>query len=243
MNDGILLVDKPKGWSSFDVIRKLRTVIYESKVKSSKSKENSKIINHKSKIKLGHAGTLDPMATGLLIILFGKATKQQQRFMKLDKVYEAEITLGATSSTEDAEGEIVASSKQKVASSKQIEEVLRSFTGEQQQVSSSHSALKVGGQRAYKLARAGKPVQLEARTITIYSIGINSYSYPVLNITCRVSSGTYIRALARDIGEALGTGAYLSALRRTEIGNFLVEEAITPEIDTETLQNRLITDY
>jgi tRNA pseudouridine55 synthase len=211
--DEILLVDKPKGWTSFDIVAKIR---------SNLRKETGQ------KVKVGHAGTLDPLATGLLIVLVGNATKQQDEFMKQDKVYEVELRLGLTSTTADDEG-----TKTKVSDRKpndnEIKDVLNTFLGEQQQVPPAFSAIKVNGQRAYKLARAGKEVKIKPRTITIYSITDVNYDYPALKFTAKVSSGTYIRSLVTDIGEKLGTGAYMTELRRTQIGNFKLSEATSPE--------------
>ncbi len=213
--DGILLVDKPKGWSSFDVIRKLRSVTGFRKI--------------------GHAGTLDPMATGLLILLFGNTTKQAGRFLKLDKVYEAEISLGKTSTTDDAEGQLQTISDQpayrtgRKPTLGKIDEVLQTFTGTTSQTPPSFSAIKVGGQRAYKLARKGAEVALQARPVTVHSLALKSYKYPKLQIETHVGSGTYIRSLARDIGQKLGSGAYLSGLRRTRIGEFSIRQAVQPD--------------
>lgn len=207
--DGILLVDKPAGWTSHDVVAKIR---------GSLKKEAGQ------KIKVGHTGTLDPFATGLLVIVLGNYTKKAAEFSKLDKTYEAEMILGSVSSTGDIEGEITKKSDKKPML-EEIEQVLAGFTGEIQQIPHKFSAMKVGGQRAYKLARAGKQVQLKPRKVTIYSIENVKYDYPKLKFTCRVSSGTYIRSLAEDIGEKLGTGAYLSILRRTKIGEFGIRGA------------------
>jgi tRNA pseudouridine55 synthase len=207
--DGYLLVDKPAGWTSHDVVGKVRNVL-------------KKEAGHK--IKVGHTGTLDPFATGLLILMIGGYTKRAQEFSKLDKVYVAEIILGKISTTGDPEGEITEKSNKK-PSQKEIENVLKEFTGEIEQTPHKFSAIKVNGQKAYDLARAGKDVVLEPRKVTIYNIEEVEYDYPKLKFTAEVSSGTYIRSLAEDIGEKLGTGAYLSALRRTKVDKFTVENA------------------
>ena len=220
---GILLVNKPKGISSFDVIRRLKAVLSESKVESLKSK-----------VKIGHAGTLDPLARGLLIVLIGGATKQQGRFMKLDKTYEAEITLGAVSTTDDAEGAITpvesqsASWRTKVEkpSQTEIQAVLKGFVGEIQQQPPRFSAIKVSGQRAYMLARKGAEVSLPKRPVRIYHLKLLEYDFPKIKISAKVGSGTYIRSLARDVGQKLGTGAYLSGLVRTRVGDFDLKNAI-----------------
>jgi tRNA pseudouridine55 synthase len=176
------------------------------------------------KIKVGHTGTLDPFATGLLILMVGKYTKRAEEFSKLDKTYEAEIVLGSVSTTGDPEGEITEKSNKK-PSQKEIEDVLKEFTGEIEQIPHKFSAIKIDGQRAYKLARAGMEVKLEPRKVTVCSIKNVEYDTPKLKFTTEVSSGTYVRSLAEDIGQKLGTGAYLSALRRTQVGDFKVEKA------------------
>jgi tRNA pseudouridine55 synthase len=209
--DGILLIDKPAGWTSHDVVAKIRSLL---------KKETGQ------KVKVGHAGTLDPAAMGLLVILVGSYCKRAGEFSKLDKTYEAELILGKVSTTGDSEGEITEKSAKK-PSKEAIEQVLNGFTGEIQQTPHKFSAMKVGGQRAYKLARADKEVVLEPRKVTIHGIEDVKYIYPKLNFTTEVSSGTYIRSLAEDIGEKLGTGAYLSALRRTKIGNFDIKDSKT----------------
>jgi tRNA pseudouridine55 synthase len=207
--NGILLVDKPQGWTSHDVVAKVRGII--------KAETGSKV-------KIGHTGTLDPMATGLLILVIGSYTKKAGEFSKLDKVYEAEITLGKTSTTGDKEGEITEVSDIR-PSSDAIDTALKQFTGKIMQTPHRFSAIKVDGKRAYKAARAGQEMKIEPRQVTVYEITDVIYDYPTLKFITKVSSGTYIRSLAEDIGEALGTGAYLSALRRTQVGEFKVETA------------------
>jgi len=225
--NGILLVDKPKGWTSHDVVAKvrsiLRTAIRNQQLEISKNKVNSA---RGSKIRVGHTGTLDPMATGLLVVVIGSYTKRAGEFIKLDKVYEAELTLGAESSTGDAEGKIIQKSAKK-PDLQQIEHVLNQLTGKIQQTPHRYSAVKVGGRRAYKAARAGEEVKLEPRQVTVNRLQVTEYKYPRLKIIAEVSSGTYIRSLAEDIGAKLGTGAYLSALRRTKIGQFDIRDAVT----------------
>ncbi|HVO86293.1 MAG TPA: tRNA pseudouridine(55) synthase TruB [Candidatus Binatia bacterium] len=206
---GILPVDKPAGISSFGVVAKVRGII--------KAETGQKI-------KIGHTGTLDPAATGLLILVLGKYTKRASEFSKLDKSYDAEITLGKTSTTGDNEGEITPVSDKK-PSLQTIEAVLKQFTGQINQTPHKFSAVKVDGQRAYKLAREGKEVVIGPRKVTIYEITDISYAYPRLKFTAKVSSGTYIRSLAEDIGTKLHTGAYLSGLKRTEVGDFDLKDA------------------
>lgn len=203
--NGILLIDKPKGWTSFDVVAKVRGVV--------KAKTGLK------RPKVGHAGTLDPLATGLLIILVGDYCKRASEYSKLDKTYEVELKLGETSTTDDAEGGITTVSDRK-PSNEELDQAIDSFTGEISQTPPIFSAIKVDGQRAYKLARAGQTPEMKARSVTIHSISDIKYDYPKVTFTTEVSSGTYIRSLVRDIGEKLGTGAYMTDLQRTKIKDF-----------------------
>lgn len=221
--NGILLVDKPVGWTSHDVVAKIR---------SNLKKETGQ------RLKVGHAGTLDPAATGLLVVLVGNYTKRAGEFSKLDKTYEAELTLGAISSTGDTEGEISQKSTKK-PSLQQIEDILSQFKGKIQQTPHRYSAVKVGGKRAYKIARAGEEVKIESRQVQIYALKLQKYDYPKLQITTKVSSGTYIRSLAEDIGQKLGTGAYLSSLRRTQIAQFDIKEALKIDKLQPPLENLL----
>jgi len=175
---------------------------------------------------IGHAGTLDPLASGLLILAVGREhTKQIERFKNLDKTYEAEISLGEISDTYDSEGNLVAVSSRE-PKKKEVVDVLKSFVGAHEQLPPIFSAKKIKGQSAHKLARQGKAVELRPSAIEIYSIKLVDYSYPQVSFTAKVSAGTYIRSLAHDIGQKLGTGAYLSNLRRTNIGDFLVAQAV-----------------
>ena len=208
--DQIILIDKPTGISSFGVVAKVRRQLRDE-------------FGHK--IKVGHTGTLDPFATGLLILLSGKMTKKSSEFLKLDKVYEATLKLGYTSSTGDPEGEITVYDAKQIATS-DIKSVLGTFIGKVTQTPPKFSAIKINGQRAYKLARQGKDFEIPSRKVEIYNIDILEYNYPNLKIRCHVSSGTYIRTLAEDIGTKLGTGAYLTSLRRLKIGNYDVKNAL-----------------
>lgn len=210
MHDGVLLVDKPKGWTSHDVVAKVRNIL---------KKETGK------KVKVGHTGTLDPMATGLLVLVVGSYTKRAGEFSKLDKVYEATIKLGETSTTGDAEGEKTSVSDKKPDEAS-IKNAIAFYEGTYEQMPPAYSAIKIGGQKAYNLARKGKEVKLEPRKVTTYEITDVKYDYPYVSFTAKVSSGTYIRSLARDIGEKLGTGAHLTELNRTRIGDFTLENAI-----------------
>ncbi len=209
MEDRIILIDKPAGISSFGVVAKVR-----GRLKAE--------FGHK--VKVGHTGTLDPFATGLLILLSGKMTKKCNEFLKQDKEYEAELKLGVKSSTGDPEGELSQVSD-RVPELVEITEVVKNFEGEILQTVPKFSAVKINGERAYRLARAGKDFETPTRKVTIYNIEIEEYKYPVLKIRAKVSSGTYIRTLAEDIGAKLGVGAYLTTLRRTKIADYDVKDA------------------
>lgn len=219
MEDGIVLVDKPAGWTSFDVVAKIR-----GKIRASYTQQGIKPT--KRQLKVGHAGTLDPFATGLLVILLGDATKKATEFLKLDKVYETEIVLGKISTTGDPEGEITEVNGSHPAL-EEVERALGQFEGDITQRPPIFSAVKVNGQRAYKLARDGKAVEIPERTVTIHSIELVAYEYPLLTLRTHVGSGTYIRSLAADIGKVLGTGAYCSKLRRTQISSWSITDAKT----------------
>lgn len=210
---GFLLINKPAGWTSFDVVAKLRRT---TGVKT-----------------IGHAGTLDPFATGLLIVAVGReATKRLDTFLKLNKTYQATFTLGATSTTQDPEGEITIVTDT-LPSQEAIERVIdEHFTGTIDQVPPMHSAIKIGGKKLYELARQGKEIDRPARQVTIHRFDITSYAPPTMEAEIDVSSGTYIRAIARDLGAVLGCGAYCSTLRRTRIGDHRIDSAVP--IDTLT---------
>lgn len=218
-----LLIDKPKGVTSHDVIGEIRKISGEKRV--------------------GHAGTLDPNATGLLIVGVGRESTRELwiKFGKLDKTYEAEITLGEEREGDDITGKLLISKFEFLNKSQftksQILKFLKGFIGEQMQVPPIFSAIKVKGQPAYKLARKGRKVELKSRKISIYSIKLLDFKYPMLRIETRVSSGTYVRALARDIGRKLGCGAYLSNLRRIKIGKYNVKDSVT----LDKLPNQFLT--
>ncbi len=221
----IILVDKPAGISSFGVVARVRHAL-SSQAGFIEVKGKDGVIRQKhKKIKVGHTGTLDPFATGLLILLVGPGTKHAQEFLKLDKEYLATVHLGATSTTGDPEGEITETASCSVPTLADVEKVVENFLGKTEQRVPNFSAVKINGERAYKLARAGKSVEMPVRPITIYRLEILDYHYPELRIRCHVSSGTYIRTLGEDIGKALGTGAYLTALRRTKVGPYRIEDA------------------
>ena len=205
----VLLIDKPLEWTSYDVIRKLR-----------------KIINIK---KIGHAGTLDPLATGLLIVCTGKFTKKINEYMAQEKEYTGTITLGAVTPTYDRESEPVNKKSLEGITEEMIKEKTKEFTGEILQTPPIHSAIKQNGKPVYLMARKGIDVILEPRKITIKEFEITQIDLPVISFKVVCTTGTYIRSLANDFGLALGCGGYLSELRRTRIGNFKVEDAMTME--------------
>lgn len=225
---GVLLIDKPKGWTSFDAVNYVRKVAASAEGKKPKH------------VKVGHTGTLDPLATGLLVLLVGKEyTRRAAGLSKADKVYEVTMRLGETSTTGDEEGEKDTVSD-RVPNEQEIESVLRHFMGEIMQTPPAFSAIKVEGRRAYELARAGKEVRLEARPVTISAVRLREYQYPFVEFTVRVSSGTYVRSLVEDMGRELGTGAYMSDLRRTQVGQFYLEDAVgVRDLDAEALSRQL----
>jgi tRNA pseudouridine55 synthase len=228
--NGMLLVDKPSGWTSFDVVNKIRRLIQYSEYN----------VTGKKRFPVGHTGTLDPLATGLLVLLVGKATKQAMQLTKLDKTYEVTMRLGQTSTTGDEEGEKTDVSD-RVPTREQVAQVLQQFAGDSLQTPPIYSAIKINGQRAYKLARQGKEVELEARPVHIESIELTGYEYPSVTFTAHVSSGTYIRSLVEDAGRALATGAYMSDLRRTKVGSFSLEDAITIDgLDVDYISHHIL---
>ena len=206
-------MDKPLGWTSFDVVKRIRGKLH-----------------HRlgiKKLKVGHAGTLDPLATGVLIVCTGKMTKQIDELQAHVKEYVAEITLGATTPSFDLETPIDATYPTEHITREQVEQVLQQqFVGSIKQVPPSYSACKVDGHRAYKMARKGKEVELKAKELVIDEIELLNYSMPRIEIRVVCSKGTYIRALARDIGQALGSGAHLTALRRTRVGGVRVDDCL-----------------
>lgn len=205
----VLLVDKPLHWTSFDVVNKLR---YKLKIK-----------------KIGHAGTLDPLATGLLIICVGKMTKKIEEFMGFEKEYTGKFVIGQTTPSYDLETEV---SEKKDVSDITADMILRAakdLTGKISQLPPLHSAIKIGGKRAYEFARKGKTIELQPREIEIREFEITKIELPEVSFRISCSKGTYIRSIARDFGEALKTGAYLSELCRTRIGNYHLRDAVSPE--------------
>ena len=229
--EGIILVDKPEGWTSFDVCNYVRRMVATIEGKKPRN------------VKVGHTGTLDPAATGLLMLCVGKATKQVPDLIKQDKSYEVELTLGKTSTTGDREG-LIEDWGLKIGDKEpnldNVVSCLDSFVGEIEQVPPIYSAIKINGKRAYDLARSGQEVVMKPRKVTIYSIDSVVYDYPKVKFTSRVGSGTYIRSLAVDVGAKLDTGAYMSNLRRTSIGDYSIEQAYAiSDINSELLQKIL----
>lgn len=209
MTDEIILIDKPAEMTSFGVVARIRRVLTQAAQK---------------KVKVGHTGTLDPFATGLMILVTGKECKNAEKYSKLDKVYEATFRLGQTSTTGDPEGELTQVSDA-VPTQSEVEAALAHFQGEIMQRPPIFSAIKIAGKRAYKLARDGQEVEIPERKITIHSLELVDYTYPEIKVRTHVSSGTYIRSLCVDIGTTLATGAYCTALRRTKIAQYDIADA------------------
>lgn len=223
---GLLLVDKPATWTSFDVVNYVRRIVAQAEDKKPKN------------CKVGHTGTLDPFATGLLVLLVGKEyTRRAGELTKLDKTYEITMRLGQTSTTGDPEGELAEVSTA-IPDLEALQAAIEQFRGQIEQIPPAYSAIKIDGQRAYKLARAGKEVIIPARPVTISRLEIVSYNYPEVQLVADVSSGTYIRTLVEDIGATLEVGAYTTVLRRTSIDRFDIAEAIT---DVKTLDVASLT--
>ena len=205
----VLLIDKPLDWTSFDVVNKLR---YKLKIK-----------------KIGHAGTLDPLATGLLIICTGKMTKRIEEFMGLEKEYTGKFVVGQTTPSHDLETEVSEKKDTSYLTEDLIKQTAQSFIGKISQLPPLHSAIKIGGKRAYQFARKGKEIELQPREIEIKDFEITDIALPEVTFRIVCSKGTYIRSIARDFGNALGTGAYLAELCRTRIGNYLLKDALSIE--------------
>ena len=208
-------LDKPEGWTSFDVVNKLR---FASRVR-----------------KVGHAGTLDPFATGVLLICFGPATKKVEQLMQLDKEYLCVLELGKATDTHDVAGQVTATFAVPPLTQAEISRQTRRYTGEIWQTPPAYSALKRGGRRLYELARQGAPLEVEPRRVTIYALEIVAMQLPEVTLQLSCSRGTYVRALARDLGRDLGCGAYVKSLRRMRIGEYKVEEGLSVQQFVERL--------
>jgi tRNA pseudouridine55 synthase len=224
MPDQVLLVDKPYRWTSFDVVKKLRKPLTELRRKELPENDRAALKWYK----VGHAGTLDPLATGLLIICTGKLTTQISSIQEKEKEYVAGVTLGGITESYDLEKPITNQKSFGHVKQEDVLIVLKKFTGEILQLPPIHSAVKVDGRRAYEHARKGEDPELKPRPITVYELELLGFEPPEIRLRIVCSKGTYIRSLAHDIGRELGTGAYLSSLRRTRIGEFLVKDARSP---------------
>ncbi|MBD5174192.1 MAG: tRNA pseudouridine(55) synthase TruB [Bacteroidales bacterium] len=218
----ILYVDKPLGWTSFDAVKRLRGAL-------------TRRLGVK-KLKVGHAGTLDPLATGVMILCTGKATKRIDELQTGVKEYIATIALGATTPSFDLETEIDATYPTEHITRELVEDTLRSFTGRIEQVPPAFSAVKVDGKRAYDLARKGRDVELKPKVLVIDEIELLDYAPTSITIRVVCSKGTYIRALARDIGQALGSGGHLTALRRTRVGEVNIADCLTVDQCAELIR-------
>ena len=218
---GLLVVDKPLGLTSRDAINRAWRWLPKG-------------------TRIGHTGTLDPLATGVLVVCVGAATRLAEYVQRMEKVYQARVRLGIRSTTDDAEGTLTESMNAAVPALDQLSSALQMFRGKIEQVPPAHSAAKVTGRRAYAMARKGQEVSLAARTIVIHELVVRHYAYPTLDLEIRCGKGTYIRALARDLGETLGCGAYLESLRRVRVGPFRVEDALSLDLDRDAACSRLL---
>ena len=216
----VLLIDKPFDWTSFDVVRKIRSLIKIRKV--------------------GHSGTLDPLATGLLIVCTGKFTKKINEYMGMEKEYTGTFTLGAVTPTFDLESEPTNITDISAITAEEIHQATQAFLGTIQQIPPIHSAIKQGGKPVYLMARKGIDVKMEPRTITINSFIIEEIALPIIHFKVVCTTGTYIRSLANDYGQQLGCGAYLSSLRRTRIGEFLATNALQIDDFTQIVKNETL---
>ncbi len=203
--DSILLIDKPKGITSAKAVA---------------------LVKKRFQTKVGHTGTLDPLATGLLILLTGKRTKQAGTFLHMDKSYQVRAFLGSSTTTYDIAGDVVTTCDRPVAR-EEMEENLKHFAGELLQVPPAFSAKKIGGKKAYELARQGLPVDIPASKVTVYSLRLVSFDYPNFMLECEVSSGFYVRSLVHDLGEKIGVGATVEEVRRIRVGDYHIEDAVT----------------
>lgn len=238
-NENVLLIHKPPGPTSHDIVDSVRKITGERRASASPKRATA------TRRRVGHTGTLDPFAEGLLIVLVGReATKRQSEFMKLDKEYIATLHLGAETDTQDLTGKPVKSkfpislpkgdnfqfpNKSQIPNIKIIKTILKNFEGQIEQIPPDYSAIKIKGKKAYELARKGEKIDLKPRKIKIRDIKILNYKWPLLVLKIKCSSGTYIRSLARDIGRELKTGAYLEKLVRTKIGNRSIDDALSLE--------------
>lgn len=230
--DGFLIIDKPSGLTSFDVVARVRRAALAVL---------GSVPHGAKKLRVGHLGTLDPLATGVLVVGVGDATKLIEYLMGEDKVYEAHIELGKVSDTYDLDGEVTVQVATPVITREELETALLSFVGEISQVPPVFSAIKVGGRRAYDRVRKGETLMMEPRVVTIHSIKVRGFQPPFVTLEVHSSSGTYIRSLAHDLGQALGCGGLITALRRLSVGSFMLNEAIVlPEEGVMDVESSLI---
>ena len=225
--EGVLLVDKTSGLTSHDVVYHLRRKLQMKKI--------------------GHAGTLDPMATGLLVMLIGKATRISQYLISVDKVYEGEATLGVVTDSQDAQGEVMETRPVPSLTESQVRDAMKGFLGDQYQMPPMHSAIKIDGVPLYKMARKGEEIEREPRFIRIASFDLNSFALPKFTFTLHCTKGTYVRTIAHDLGNKLGCGAHLSALRRTGSGKFNISQCLPLDqieaLSLPEIEKRLIPIY
>ncbi|MFO0936266.1 MAG: tRNA pseudouridine(55) synthase TruB [Gemmataceae bacterium] len=218
--NGFLVVDKPGGMTSRDVVNRIQRILPR-------------------RTKIGHTGTLDPLATGVLVLCIGSATKLADRVQAMGKSYLARIRLGATSDTDDRDGIVSVTPNPVPPALESIQAALRAFTGTIQQTPPNYSAVKVGGRRAHDLARAGRTLELTSRPVTVYRIEIRGYTWPDLDLEIDCSKGTYIRSIARDLGQALEVGGLIDSLRRTKVGHFFAEQGVGIDVDEELIRRSL----
>src|SRR3954470_17660401 len=225
--EGVLLIDKPKGLTSHDVVYRLRRKLQMKKI--------------------GHAGTLDPMATGVLVMLIGKATRISQYLMSTDKIYEGEATLGIVTDSQDAEGDVMETRPVPELTEAKVREVMKTFLGDQYQTPPMHSAIKIDGVKLYELARKGEVVEREPRFIRVAGFNLFSFTPPTLTFDLHCTKGTYVRTIAHDLGQKLGCGAHLSALRRTGSGKFTIGQCLPldeiEKLSLPEIEKRLIPVY
>lgn len=219
--DGLLVIDKPQGITSRDAVDRVQRWFPRG-------------------TRVGHTGTLDPLATGVLVLCLGSATRLAEYVQQMKKVYRTTIHLGAVSDSDDADGAITSRTVERIPERSEIEACLPHFLGEIEQVPPTYSAAKVTGRRAYALARSGQEVQLGTRRVRIETIDVLRFEYPLLELEIRCGKGTYIRSLARDLGERLGCGGYVEVLRRLSVGPFRAEEGVTLDVEAETAHSRLL---
>lgn len=229
---GVLTINKPAGITSHDVVLQIRRLLAQQEQPPFAEATGGGNLRLP---KIGHAGTLDPFATGILLVLIGSTTRLMEYTHILPKTYEAEVMLGATSDTDDITGNIEECKTTAHIPITEIKKAIQKFTGTMQQIPPAYAALKIRGKKLYEYAREKTIVERKPRTITIHDIQLTSYAYPILHLAVACGAGTYIRALARDIGQALGACAYLAALRRTAIGPFTIKDAFS--LDTLTREN------